>query len=1014
MVTLFGSCQSESLTHPTPPSNVPEGWVEVEFNALAPHFSGVDVRAVDPDGVDVQNLSLFCFNNYGLFITISHAEIVPTVEVPSLSGTYKAIIPEDTRIIHFIGNLNTKLYSNDHFANLSEDDVHSEMVGASGMITYWSRFVRMGESSIQEQLKALNGGEGIKLIRNQAKVSISNWETPNFVVTGFVTTNIHAFGTTAPYHPIYRFPTPGTEFEWPGDEMFVTLPENLAMMSDITDVNTKPEDYVFEHENTYGNPVSVIIRGHKPDQSKDLYYRVMIIDPEGEQLMIRRNHHYKINISGELTYGQTTFAAALKAPATNNVWVAVDDWVNEISDGNYTLSVDNTSVVLEDSQEGTAYTVKYKISRSDNQPLTSADIAQVEWLDGNNVAAHSFNHSFNPSTGEGEVTVQILDMSDPVQQSGNLLIKKGRLQRKVEIIMIKSHNFTPCWVATQIYGGSVGELATMKFTIPESFPRFPFTVLISVNSLDVRADSGMVLPVIVEGEEGYFGMDNGLGYKYAYTVTKPGSHRIYMHNILQHDEGETDQITIEAEFFNTVTKEFTYTGHQKAIRVLDLNHYSLTADGEGVYYKLVPQKINAPVQFDIQLEDTTNGEGSAATPINAATNDEFILYTRTLDSLQTAADRAMFGLSADQDWVCDFYPVDDEFWQQSTNGRMIIVKPRKVESGFGTGIYPIYLKTNRPYSDDVVRVASNKRGSPSGLPSNNGAEYGGNTYRAFIFELENYRPFRFAAQVAISGGEPKGSWGIGEVDAEPIDSLYLTYKPEQRVDIMLDITSFAGADNGSPDPFGLPFEIYIDAPMLRVDQSRLAECNLNSQKLVAHPTIKGRFIYYVDASREVERTFGSGESVKYLDTTGANQSGERKRLPFITTGVTCAGEITISSNKDKVIFYDKLFRVFNSLIEGRIQYSDSSTLYDIPKDAFVSFALRSTGVRIGTMNITANGHYALNLRSEYEFDWTDDELELDYIIGGKVYTAYITNLATLYDMSANGETIVLYDEEYYY
>ncbi len=1006
ITALLFSCRSDELPSAPVPDHIPEGYVEVFFEAQAPHFSSQDVRAVDPDGVDVQNLSLFCFNDFGLFITISHAEINPVVQVPSLSGTYRAVIPEDTRIIHFVANQNPNLYSSEQFVNRSEDDIHSEMVGASGMIIYWSRFVRDGEGTIQEQLKAENGGEGIKLIRNQAKISIANWQTSDFVVTGFVATNIHAFGTTAPYHPTYRFPTPGTEFEWPGDEMFVTLPENRAMMSDITDVNTKSEDYVFEHENSYDNPVSVIIRGHKPDQSEDLYYRVMIVDEDGEQLMIRRNHHYIINLSGALSFGQKSFEAALSAPASNNVWVAVDDWVNKISDGDYTLSVEETSIVLDDSQEGTAYTVVYNISRSGGQ-LTAEDMAQVSWLEGNNVAAHTFNHTFDPATGEGRITVQILDMSDPVQQSGKLLIKSGRLQRNVEIIMIKTHKFTPCWVATQIYGGNVGEFATMKFTIPESFPRFPFTVLISVNSLDVRADSGMVLPILVEGEEGYFGIDNGLGYKYAYTVTAPGSHRIYMHNILQHDEGETDSITIEAEYFETITKEFVYAGHHNAIRVYDLSHYTTTGDGEGVYYKLVPRKINAPVLLDVRLEDVSAGEGSNSVAIDAEPNDEFILYSRTLDTLQTAADRAMFSLPADQPLGIDFYPVDDAYWQQSSNGRMFIFKPTNVVSEYGTGHYHLYLKTNSSNSADVVRVASNKVGSPSGIPANAGAEYDGNTYRAFIFELENYRPFRFAAQISASGGEPQGTWGEGQVDAEPVDEVSWTYEPEQQIDIMFDVTSFVGSDGGSPDPFGVPFEIYIDAPMLRIDKSRLAECNLNSSKLVASPDVKGRFIYYVDSSREVERTFGSGEGVKYIDTTGADQTGERKRLPFITTGITSAGEIKLSSNNQKVIFYDKIFEVSNSLIEGNIQYLDQSTYRDVPKDAFVSFALRSTGVRIGSMNITSDGHYKLNLRGEYEFDWVDDELELDYILTDRVYTAYIDNLATVYDMAERGQTITL-------
>ena len=116
----------------------------------------------------------------------------------------------------------------------------------------------------------------------------------------------------------------------------------------------KYEQYLFEHENTLQDPISVIIKGTPAGGSEELYYRVMIIDADGEQLMVRRNHHYKLNITGKLTYGKRTFEEALSAPATNNVWVAVDDWVNEVSHNGITLAVDQTSIVLGEDMAGRA------------------------------------------------------------------------------------------------------------------------------------------------------------------------------------------------------------------------------------------------------------------------------------------------------------------------------------------------------------------------------------------------------------------------------------------------------------------------------------------------------------------------------------------------------------------------------------------------------------------------------------------------------------------------------------
>ena len=1009
LATLGISCQADiDVVPPTIEDTTPEGWVKIEFTANTPLMTEVAVRGVDPDGIDVQNLMLFCFNDYGLYIAHVDAELTPAIETPSLSGIYTAVIPEDTRIIHFVGNQNSNLLDAEMFTNRTEDEIQDNMVGASGMIIYWSRFVFANDGGHQQQLANANNGEGIKLIRNQAKITVENPTDNGFIeISGWDVTNIHAYGTTAPYHPEKRFPTDGTNFEWATSEDFVTIPNNRTKLSDITDVNSKPDAYIFEHENSFYDPVNVIIKGKPVGSNEELYYRVMIIDETGEQLMIRRNHHYKLNITGRLTYGSKTFEEALTAPATNNIWVAVADWVNEVSYNGVTLSVDETSIVLGEDQAGTKLELGYDITSTTS--LTDADKAEVRWMDGNTVAAHNFNHTFttNGNSGRGVVTIQLLEMGNNAMLEGTLIVKTGRLQRAIRVVLIKTQEFTPVWAATQIYGGETGELATCKFTIPEDFPFFPFKVYVSVNSLDVRsATTGRVLPVVRKGDEGWYGKDNDLGYKYVYTVTEPGTQRLYLHSILEHENGGKDYITLEAEHFQTVTKEFHYANHQNAISVLGLNTYNISGvEDEPIYYHLVPRKINAPVRIDVLLHNAASGIAR-----NAGANDEFFIYNRTLDSLQNQADREMFGLPDNWSWDCRFYKVDDNYWQQSTNGRMLMFKPVNIDkTGQETGKYSIYLKTNTARSDDMIRIASNQPESYSALPGNSDVRYEGNTYRSFIFELSTYRPFRFAAQVAINGGTPVGTWNTDPAkltEPDAVDHLHWTYIPNQKVDINLDITSFTGSDGRSADPFGTSFEVYIDAPMLKIDESRLTPTM--AAKLKAHPTIPGRFVYTVDASREKERESGNGSSVMVVDNAAASQAGERKTLPFVTNSITTAGEIVISSDTEVCEFFEKRFKVSNVLIEGSIKYEEGGTQRDIAHNEFVSFAVERTGVRIGSMNINADGHFTLNLRAEYSFTWNDDAVRLAYIRDGKVYETTFSNLKSLYDsVVTRNETVVL-------
>ena len=826
------------------------------------------------------------------------------------------------------------------------------------------------------------------MIRNQAQVSIADWDTSWFTVTGFAVVNSNAFGTVAPYHPELGF-----DFTWPGDEDFVTLPLNDAKMSDIVDVSTSESEYIFESKNTADDPISVIIRGHLPNQTgaDDLYYRVLLLDDKGEQLLIRRNFHYKLNIKGALSYGQKTFEEATKAAATNNVWISISDDVKSVEDNNYILTVEETSYILSSFNSDRTYTLNYTLEGKNGTQLTDADKPEVTWLDGNNVAIPTLTNTFDASTGEGNIRITLYPLNNNEKLEGTLLIKKGKLQRKIKVIAIKEQSFTPAWVGTQVWG-TIDENnptenrahVTVMFTIPETCPQelFPLKVLVSTNELDVRSAAGVALPVINDGDEGY-GEPNGIGYKYVYTATASGVQRIYFENVLNHENQETGTVIIEAEHFASVEKTFTYSENQYSITVDGLNEYNAQnpseenfPEDEAILYRLVPQKRYAYVQFDMVMKDIATGDG-----FNAGSKDEFLLYSQNLD-YYTDEEEKPVGVTA---FDCTFYDVDETYW--GNVGRMLMFMPRVTPAN--TGHYSIYMKTNRAVSAEVIRISSNQSTSKPILAVNAGTDgnYGGNSYRSVTFELANYNPFRFAARVNGTGTDTSGD------QEEVATQLTWTYAPEQEVNIALDVTSFAGTDGKSADPFGEEFEIYIDAPMLEIDEARLAACKLNSAKLKADPNVEGRFIYTVDANRETERGYGNNDVINKDNTSGVNQAGERKTLPFKTRSIVSAGDIVISSNKEKVVFFDKTFTVSNTPISGTLKYAGAN----VPRNAFVSFERTRNGSRIGSVTVTADGQYELRLRKEYTFNWYTDEVEFHYEdTDGNVYHKTYTNLAELF------------------
>lgn len=984
MLAILGACQQDEWQDESLPA-AKEGYLAIRFSAEIPDMQEVVTRAVDPDGGGVQDMTLFCFDSYGLFISTATATLAPTSD---LTGTFDAQVPDNTRTIHFLANQNMSEFKEDDFRGKSEAEVMSVLEGSSGRMIYWARFASQSDTEkIDEQLK----GKTIEMIRNQAQVSIANWNPPSFIVTGFTVVNSNAFGTVAPYHP-----EKGYDFVWSDEADFVTLPLNDAKMSDITDVSTSVSEYIFECKNTSDDPVSVIIRGHLPGETEanDLYYRALLLDDKGEQLLIKRNFHYILNIKGALSYGQKTFETATTAPATNNVWISISDEVKSVEDNKYILTVDKTSYILGEEDAGNTYTLTYTLKGKGTTTVTEADKPTVTWLDGNRVAGPSIGHSFTVTngTGEGEIRISLLPLGNNEKLEGTLLVKKGKLQRKIKVITIKEQKFTPAWVGTQVYGSlsssdpTQGRAhVTLMFTIPETCPEelFPLRVLVSTNELDVRSEAGVSLPVINNNEEGY-GEPNGIGYKYVYTATAPGVQRIYFENVLNHEDQETGTVVIEAEHFETVEKTFTYSDNQYSITVYGLEEYNAQnpseenfPDDETIYYRLVPQKRYANVQFDMLMTNLANNQ-----PFDAGPNDEFLLYSQYLDYYKDG-EEDQAGVTA---FDCKFWEVDASNW--GSVGRLLMFMPRNPQNPTaGTGRYSIYMKTNRAVSAEVVRISSNQQGSPSAWPDNNGAEYTGNSYRSVTFELANYNPFRFAARVNGEGTD------TSQDQEEETTSLTWTYEPEQKVDIALDVTSFAGTDGKSADPFGEAFEIYIDAPMLEIDEARLAGYNLNGEKLKADPNVEGRFIYTVDANRETERQYGYGTVIN-SDGTGANQTGERKTLPFKTSSIVSAGDIVISSNKEKVVFFDKTFKVSNTPISGTLKYGTNGL---VPRSAFVSFERTRNGSRIGAVTVISNGTYELRLRKEYEFNWYTDEVEFHYEgTDGTMYHKTYQNLAALF------------------
>jgi hypothetical protein len=218
--------------------------------------------------------------------------------------------------------------------------------------------------------------------------------------------------------------------------------------------------------------------------------------------------------------------------------------------------------------------------------------------------------------------------------------------------------------------------------------------------------------------------------------------------------------------------------------------------------------------------------------------------------------------------------------------------------------------------------------------------------------------------------------------------------------------------------------------MLEIDYGRVPDkwiaannSTLKADKLRPDPSVPGRFIYTVSKKRADERIFGFAEAhnkdqAEYLydnyggvasaadwllyqkenggnlikDDKKMNQDGERKRLPFKKTSITSKGDISITSNKDKVVFWDKTFKVKTEHLKGKLFYQKKgeTTSQPVPDNSFVAFVRKKTNARIGVVTLNkATGEaswFELNLRDEYTFGWNDDPIDFYFTDkDGKVY-----------------------------
>ena len=500
LLTFLGGCTADSLDQSQNPETK-DGYVTMHFTLDNMPYSELMTKAGGETSVG--SLSLMTFDESGNFLgrveATNIAQTATNETDGSAQGTGTASVPKDTRIIHFIANY---AWSGNEYV------VPNGETETSLMPTLESnqRYVAWGRTTVSS-LSALISSVAVNLTRNYAKVNVTS-EASNFTVAGFALGNYVSKGkivtygeSTSGFDNVTSATNANTKIS-PVDDPEAAMTNQLE-----SDMNTTGQ-YMFEYANPSGNQSFVIVKN-----SSDKYFKIQFLDSNKKPYVIERNYIYKVIIKkyDSSVSGSSSFADALKAVPSNNIYAEVLKESTTISDGTNTLTVTPLFHILTTTGSSYTGTVTFSANYWAGSTLKNESISISKGND-----AHNYLASV-PSTSNGTVSVFVnVPGSISKLDSATVIVSAGALSRTVTIYISKRYVFTP---ASGYTYSVVGDKGNLTFTIPSDFPANLYPIKCKINAEDLNPDNATNgFQMLIEHEGGI--------YYYIYNATSSGTKTI--------------------------------------------------------------------------------------------------------------------------------------------------------------------------------------------------------------------------------------------------------------------------------------------------------------------------------------------------------------------------------------------------------------------------------------------------------------------------------------------------------
>lgn len=534
LLTMLTAC-SDSMVDNGVPSKNEIGTYQAHFTISVPNYSKVESRVANfaTEGIASANdMKLLCFDKDGYFLGLAKnlaIESVATNEIKNDGGSDKknisATIPTGTARIHIMANAtaeNTVTTGNQpidfnksaewigrhennlmtSFDNRNNNQQHDKMV-------YWGYVKKNTSEEMTEFLtKDVVANNVIHLLRNRAKIEV-NWEGNTSEITNirYALGNVMQHGTVAPFNrDKEKLTFPETNMltdaaAWKAECTYITPSldptrwpsegEKFSVGNEEMWPNSRnlPMQYTFEQENSLEKPLKVIMEvTYKGGVTK--WFQVLLQN-EGIQMPVKRNHLYRINIKRlNKNLGYANCTQAYEGTPANNPWITVEDIIQEISDGTYTMNiVDGTYQMLTQESANSEQVIDFEYKGEANQTAADFDVSWTEnknftKLDGGKLPVPTVQ--YNAATGKGTITYKIGDISADECKTATIKLvdKKHGLTRNIHLYSISNVDFNFEFANTM--GKDATSEAKLTFTIPSYYPKELLPIEIEIASNDVN------------------------------------------------------------------------------------------------------------------------------------------------------------------------------------------------------------------------------------------------------------------------------------------------------------------------------------------------------------------------------------------------------------------------------------------------------------------------------------------------------------------------------------------------